>query len=137
MPSRHSIRKEFRMDTEEKRNFKEMMITLLPSTVALTVGLCMILAAAFLRGNDTDTDVPANATEHETVKDIFNEDAEYYVIRENGEGKVSVYLSNGLLYKELDVYTALLSEKDRELLDVGIMARSDSELAAFIEGLCG
>ena len=125
------------MNAEEKRNYKEVIITMLPSTVALIVGLCMILAAAFLRGNDTDTDVAVNATECETVRDIFNENAEYYVIRENGAGKVSVYLSSGILYKELDVYTALLSEKDRELLDVGIMASSDSELAAFIEGLCG
>lgn len=125
------------MNAEEKRSFKEMIITLLPSTVALIVGLCMMLAAAFFDGRGDIADVPASVTENETVRDIFNENAEYYVIRENSLGRISVFLSNGELYKELDVYTDLLSPKDRELLRVGIMAGSDSELAAFIEGLCG
>lgn len=125
------------MNAEEKRSFKEMIITLLPSTVALIAGLCMILAAAFFNGSSGREDVPVYVTGQETEKEIFNGEAEYYVIRENSEGRVSVFLSSGTLYKELDVYTALLSEKDRELLRVGIMAKSDSELEAFIEGLCG
>lgn len=125
------------MNTNEKRNIKEIIITLLPSTVALIAGLCMILAAAFLNGRDTEQDAPAFVSDSETVRDIFDESTEYYVIRENSEGRISVYLSNGVLYNDLDVYTDLLSEKDRELLRVGIMAKSDSELQAFIEGLCG
>ena len=125
------------MNAHEKRNLKEIIITLLPSTVALIIGLCMILAAAFLNGRNKEHDVPASVTDNETVKEIFDDSTEYYVIRENDEGKISVYLSSGEIYRELDVYTALLSPKDRQLLKVGIMASSDRELMAFIEGLCG
>lgn len=126
------------MSLGEKRNIKEMIITLLPSTVALIVGLCMMLSAAFLNGREDSRDTEhVDAEACETVKEIFYEDTEYYVIRENESGGVSVYLSSGVLYRELDVYTALLSDKDRELLKVGIMARSDTELREYIEGLCG
>lgn len=126
------------MSLGEKRNIKEMIITLLPSTVALIVGLCMMLSAAFINGREDVRDTEqVDADACETVKEIFYEDTEYYVIRENGSGGVAVYLSSGVLYKELDVYTALLSDKDRELLKVGIMARSDTELREYIEGLCG
>ena len=125
------------MDQETKRALKELMLALIPSAVAMTVGLCLIIAAAFFGGRKEEEEIPAAVSVTEKPSDGICLETEYYIIRENTEGKISVYLSDGELYRELDVYTALLSEKDRNLLRVGIMASSDAELSAFIEGLCG
>jgi hypothetical protein len=113
------------------------MLALIPSAVAMTVGLCLIIAAAFLGGRKEAEEIPAAVSVTEKPSDGICLETEYYIIRESTEGKISVYLSDGELYRELEVYTALLSEKDRNLLRVGIMASSDAELSAFIEGLCG
>ena len=62
------------MSLGEKRNIKEMIITLLPSTVALIVGLCMMLSAAFLNGREDSRDTEhVDAEACETVKEIFYE----------------------------------------------------------------
>ena len=63
-------------------------------------------------------------------------DSEYYVIRESEDGYISVFLSDGSLYQNWNVPAYTLPSGDRERLRIGIMAKSDAELASYKEGFC-
>ena len=64
-------------------------------------------------------------------------DAEYYVIKEDEDGYISVYLSDGKLYRQLDILAYTLPMSDRAKLEIGIMVKSDSELDSYIDGFSG
>jgi len=124
---------------------KELSFTLVSSFAIFLTGLLMIICATFIGGkkqeeyipektSSQDTEIKTDATESE---DIFNDVTEYYVIKEDEDGYISVYLSSGELYKRLDIRTYTLPSSDRARLGVGIMVRSDGELETYIEGFSG
>lgn len=124
------------MNNNCKTERESFLRTILPAIIMFVAGLSMILCAAFLGGREKAVEVMAGTAEVRRDP-IYVTSTEYYVIRKNENGKISVYLSDGTLYKSIDVYVWSLSGKDRELLEIGIMAESDEELACYLEGLAG
>ena len=117
-------------------------LMLIPSFIMFLTGLIMILCAAFLGGKheaiaSESTLGSSSLREESAMTDIFIEECEYYVIREDEEGYISVYLSGGELYRQLDIKAFTLPQCDRERLEIGIPVHSDRELALYIEGFSG
>ncbi len=112
-------------------------VRFIPSILVFLSGILFLFSAFTIAKSSPaeTTDIPAN-TEKE-VQEIYIEKAEYYVIKENEDGKISVYLSDGSKFTDTEIFVFSLSEKDRELLSVGIMAKSDEELSLYLEGLSG
>ena len=140
------------MDTNEYKNNSERDIRqksgysliLIISFALFLTGLLMLLFAFFIGGKQhTDEKSDLNVTdkqiltEDEESEAIFNEICEYYVMKEDTDGYISVYLSSGELYKRLDIPTYTLPSSDRARLRIGIMVRSDLELTSYIEGFSG
>lgn len=129
---------EYRLVTKEEK--KRNIISLISSIAVLCAGLCMILCAAALSGQQKYIEVGIAETgrsnlSQESAANI-HADSEYYVIREDENGCISVFLSDGTLYQNWNVPAYTLPMKDRERLRIGIMAKSDAELSSYKEGFC-
>ncbi len=129
---------EYRLVTKEER--KRNIISLISSVSVLCAGLCMVLCSTVLSGQQKY--IEAGITETQNSNLLGNSSAnihtatEYYVIRENDDGYISVFLSDGSLYQNWNVPAYTLPKSDRERLRIGIMAKSDAELSSYKEGFC-
>lgn len=129
---------EYRMITKEEK--KRNILSLISSIAVLCAGLCMILCSAALSGQQkyieaSITEMQKPNPSESTAANIYT-DSEYYVIRENENGYISVFLSDGSLYQHWNILAYTLPMSDRERLRIGIMAKSDAELSSYKEGFC-
>ncbi len=111
---------------------------IIPSALTLLCGIVMLVSAFMIKNREESIQASVNTVaKEETTLGFHISEAEYFVIRENGEGKISVYLSDGRKYLDTDIRVFTQPKKDRELLSVGIMAESEEELSMLLEGFSG
>lgn len=124
---------------------KNICLTVIPAFLVFFCGLLMMLCALFIEGRNradiavqvTDSSKEETTTDAESLQTALMGDAEYYVIKEDEDGYISVYLSDGKLYRQLDILAYTLPMSDRAKLEIGIMVKSDSELDSYIDGFSG
>ena len=126
---------------------KHILLIIIPSFLFFLSGLLSVLFASFMMGRaqlttaDTVSVTVAKSTdsikEEESLPAALISSSEYYVIKEDADGYVSVYLSDGRLYRRLDILAYVLPAADRERLRIGIMVKSDLELDSYVEGFSG
>ena len=126
---------------------KHILLIIIPSFLFFLSGLLSVLFASFIMGRaqlttaDTASVTVAKSTdsikEEESLPAALISSSEYYVIKEDADGYVSVYLSDGRLYRRLDILAYVLPAADRERLRIGIMVKSDLELESYVEGFSG
>ena len=126
---------------------KHILLIIIPSFLFFLSGLLSVLFASFMMGRaqlttaDTASVTVAKSTdsikEEESLPAALISSSEYYVIKEDADGYVSVYLSDGRLYRRLDILAYVLPAADRERLRIGIMVKSDLELESYVEGFSG
>ena len=126
---------------------KHILLIIIPSFLFFLSGLLSVLFASFMMGRaqlttaDTVSVTVAKSTdsikEEESLPAALISSSEYYVIKEDADGYVSVYLSDGRLYRRLDILAYVLPAADRERLRIGIMVKSDLELESYVEGFSG
>lgn len=132
-------------DTEKDRSAKkELSLVLISSFTVFLTGLLMMLCSAFLFGKEkepytleTVSESTAATESSKEADELFSDTVQYYVIREDEDGYISVYLSGGELYRRLDIPAYTLPLSDRARLEIGIMVQTDAELASYIEGFSG
>lgn len=127
---------EYRLVTKEEK--RRNIISLINSVAVLCAGLCMILCSTALSGQQKYIEASIAETQRSPKESnvSIHADSEYYVIRESENGYISVFLSDGSLYQNWNVPAYTLPSGDRERLRIGIMAKSDAELASYKEGFC-
>ena len=126
---------------------KHILLIIIPSFLFFLSGLLSVLFASFIMGRaqlttaDTASVTVAKSTdsikEEESLPAALISSSEYYVIKEDADGYVSVYLSDGRLYRRLNILAYVLPAADRERLRIGIMVKSDLELESYVEGFSG
>ena len=126
---------------------KHILLIIIPSFLFFLSGLLSVLFASFMIGRaqlttaDTVSVTVAKSTdsikEEDSLPAALISSSEYYVIKEDADGYVSVYLSDGRLYRRLDILAYVLPAADRERLRIGIMVKSDLELESYVEGFSG
>lgn len=126
---------------------KHILLIIIPSFLFFLSGLLSVLFASFMMGRaqlttaDTASVTVAKSTdsikEEDSLPAALISSSEYYVIKEDADGYVSVYLSDGRLYRRLDILAYVLPAADRERLRIGIMVKSDLELESYVEGFSG
>ena len=126
---------------------KHILLIIIPSFLFFLSGLLSVLFASFMMGRaqlttaDTVSVTVAKSTdsikEEESLPAALISSSEYYVIKEDADGYVSVYLSDGRLYRRLNILAYVLPAADRERLRIGIMVKSDLELESYVEGFSG
>lgn len=119
----------------------KLALMLIPSFLVFLSGLLMILCSVFISGKQSDETASESvcvypSTESESIA-IIETESEYYIIREDDDGFIAVYLSDGALYRRLDIRAYTLPQKDRSRLRIGIPVHSDRELDLYIEGFSG
>ncbi len=110
-----------------------LSLTFFAALLFFSAGITMLLFAYFGQNEKEDESIPAAVEKEEQETEISV--SEYYIIKTDASGRVSVFLPSGGLYFESDIYAFALPKRDREALAVGIPVTSEEELSLYLEGL--